>query len=77
MSLTEAPIDIILRIIAIESGEQTKRKLSSMGIQLDNKLIKLNSTNWGPVLIKNPDNGIYRLALGRKLAEKIRVTYED
>ena len=77
MSLTEAPIDIILRVIAIESGEQTKRKLSSMGIQIDNTLIKLNNTRWGPVLIKNQDNGVYRLALGRKLAEKIRVSYAD
>lgn len=76
MSLTEAPIETKLQIIGIDSGEHSKRKLSSMGIQIDNFIVKLNDTKWGPVLVKNPENGMNKLALGRHLAEKIIVKYE-
>ncbi len=76
MSLTDAPVDIVLKIVEISSGEHSKRKLSTMGIQIDNSIVKLNDTRWGPVLVKNPENGMNRLALGRHLAEKIIVRYE-
>jgi len=77
MSLTEAPAEIKLKVNAILSGKDVLRRLSSMGIHIDDELIKLNNPKWGPVLIQNISNGTNKLAIGRGLAENILVEYED
>ncbi len=76
MSLAEAPKDRVLRVVLIDSGEETKRKLSAMGIHLDNEVVKINNPKWGPVLIRNAEDGASKLAIGRRIAEKIKVSYE-
>lgn len=77
MSLTDAPIEKTLRVIEIISGIEAKRKLNSMGIHIEDRLVKLNNQKWVPVLIKNVDNGSNVLALGQGLASKIIVEYEN
>ncbi len=77
MSLTEAVKEKKLRINAILSGREALRRLSSMGIHVDDELIKLNNPKWGPILVQNISNGTSKMALGRGLAEKILVEYGD
>jgi Fe2+ transport system protein FeoA len=77
MSLTEAPEGVELKVLKINAGLEAKMRLCSMGIQLDNTLVKINKTNWGPVLVKCFDNSPNKLAIGRNIAEKIEVIYEN
>ena len=76
MSLAEAPKDTVLKVVFIDSGDETKRKLSAMGIHLDNEVVKIHNPKWGPILIKHVEAGASKLAIGRRIAEKIKVTYE-
>ncbi|MGA2296928.1 MAG: FeoA family protein [FCB group bacterium] len=76
MSLTDAPAYIKLKISAIESETEVKRKLTSIGIHNGDLLLKLNSSKIGAVLINNLSSGNSKLALGRGLADKIHVNYD-
>ena len=75
MVLSEAAAEKKLKINAILSGKEALRRLSSMGIHVDDELIKLNNPKWGPILIQNLSNGTNKIALGRGLAENILVEY--
>jgi Fe2+ transport system protein FeoA len=77
MSLAEASTEKKLKINAILSEKEALRRLSSMGIHIDDELIKLNNPKWGPILVQNISNGTNKLALGRGLAENILVEYGD
>jgi Fe2+ transport system protein FeoA len=77
MSLTEAPIDKKLLISDILSGTEVRRKLSSLGIHINDCVIKVNSTKWGPILLQNLSSGTSKVAIGRGLAEKILVDYDN
>ncbi|MDQ1266043.1 MAG: Ferrous iron transport protein [Bacteroidota bacterium] len=76
MTLIDATIEKTLRVSLIDSGEIAKRSLINLGIQVDDKLVKLNMGKRGPVLIKNMSNGAFKVAIGRGLADKIQVEYE-
>lgn len=75
MCLIEAPNDVELKVVAIQSDNRIKRKLNSMGIHIDDMLIKMRSLRWEPVLVKNIANDGLKLALDKELAEKIIVHY--
>lgn len=77
MCLYDAPSDITLKIIEIDPLCEAKHKLITMGLQPDDLLIKLNNPSWGPVLIKNVSNGATKIAIGKGLAKKIEVEYEN
>lgn len=77
MSLVEAPSEIMLKINEILSGNEMRRKLSNLGLHVDDVVIKVNDNKWGPVLLQNLTNDYVKVALGRGLAEKIIVTYEN
>ena len=76
MFLSDAPSFKRLKILDINSGDDTKRKLLSMGIHPEDYCIKLSESNWGAILIQNISSGATKLALGRVLANKIIVEYE-
>jgi Fe2+ transport system protein FeoA len=73
MSLSEAPAEIELKICNIVSGVEAKRKLGSLGLRVDDMLIKKNDSRWGPILVQNLSTGALKVALGRGLADKIIV----
>lgn len=75
MSLCDAQKDKELKVLNITSGEVSKRKLNSLGIHQNDVIIKLNSSKHGPVLIKNLYSDSSMLAIGKGLAEKIKVSY--
>ncbi|ROL61398.1 ferrous iron transport protein A [Bacteroidetes/Chlorobi group bacterium ChocPot_Mid] len=77
MSLAEAQAEKKLKINSIATGKEALRRLTAMGIHIDDEIIKLNNPKWGPVLVQNISNGQNKLALGRGLAEKILVEYEN
>lgn len=75
MSLLDAPIDTKLIILEICSGIEAKRKLTSMGIHINDSIVKINEAKWGPLLVQNLSNGSDKIAVGRGLASKIMVSY--
>ncbi len=75
VDLLSAPSGMDLEIQGIEAGSIAKRRLISMGIHVGDKLIKLGNSSWGPVLIKNITLNSSKIALGRRLAAKIKVGY--
>ena len=77
MSLTDAPANMILKISSIHSGSEVRKKLLALGIHIDDNVMKVGAAKWGPVLVKNLSTDSSKLALGRGLAEKINVEYEN
>ena len=73
ISLTDAPGDKRLKIIAILGGYGIHRKLLSLGFH-KNDIIELDSKSIlkGPILIKYVSSGS-SVALGRGIAQKIMV----
>jgi Fe2+ transport system protein FeoA len=77
INLVEAPPDNELEVIQIEAGTSAKQRLISMGVHAGDKIIKYNGSSWGPVLIKNITVNSSKIAIGRGLASKILVGYEN
>ena len=73
MTLTKAPKDKKLRIVAIDGGTGVRRRLFSLGFH-KNDIIELDSKSIlrGPVLIRNI-NSDSTVAVGRGIAQKIMV----
>jgi Fe2+ transport system protein FeoA len=76
-NLEDAPSNLTLKIIDIESGSETKRRLHSMGLYVDDSLLKVNDAKHGPILIQNTGSRTSKVALARSLAEKITVEYDN
>ena len=76
MSLFEAPKNVELKVVEIDAGIDSKRKLLSIGIRPDDFIIKLSSPSIGAILVRNISTGSTRLAVGRGLARKIEVEYQ-
>jgi Fe2+ transport system protein FeoA len=76
IDLLEAPSDTELEVLEINAGILAKKRLIGMGIHRGDKLIKYNGSSWGPVLIKNSTLNSSKIAIGKRLAAKIRVAYD-
>lgn len=76
-NLLNAPSDIELEVKEINAGILAKRRLISMGIHTGDKVVKYNGSSWGPVLIKNVTLNSSKIAIGKRLAFKILVDYEE
>ncbi len=77
INLVEAPANIELEVLEIDSGLFARKRLISMGVHPGDKLVKLSSSSWGPVLLKNVTLESSKIAIGRRLANKISVSYEE
>ena len=77
INLLDAPSNKELEVLEINSGRMAKRRLISMGIHAEDKLIKYSNSSWGPVLIKNVTLNAAKVAIGKRLASKILVGYEE
>jgi Fe2+ transport system protein FeoA len=77
INLVEAPPGNELEVIEIDAGMSAKHRLISMGVHAGDKIIKYNGSSWGPVLIKNITVDSSKIAIGRGLAAKILVGYEN
>jgi Fe2+ transport system protein FeoA len=75
IDLVSAPTDTKLEVLEINAGITAKKRLISMGIHTGDKLIKYNGASWGPVLVKNITLNSTKIAIGRRLAAKIRIGY--
>ena len=77
INLADAPSNKELEVIKIDAGKAANQRLISMGVHSGDKIIKYNGSSWGPVLIKNTTLDCSRIAIGKGLAFKILVGYED
>jgi len=77
INLLEAPPDVELEVKEINAGTFASKRLVSMGLHTGDKLVKFGKASWGPVLIKNVSLNASKIAIGRRLANKILVTYEE
>ena len=76
MVLSDAPVNVELRIQKINAGKEAKKKLVTIGIRTDELLLKISDAKWGPVLVKPLSHGNSKIAIGRVIANKIEVGYE-
>ena len=77
INLVDAPSNSELEVIEIEAGTSAKQRLISLGVHSGDKIIKYNGSSWGPVLIKNITLDSSKIAIGRGLASKILVSYDN
>ncbi|MCP4146145.1 MAG: hypothetical protein GY757_00205 [bacterium] len=77
VDLLNAPSQSELVVIEIKAGSVAKKRLISMGIHAGDKLKKYTDSTWGPVLIKNTTLNSSKIAIGKRLASKITVGYEE
>jgi Fe2+ transport system protein FeoA len=77
LNLVEAPPNSELEVIEIDAGTSAKQRLISMGVHAGDKIIKYDGSSWGPILIKNITVDSSKIAIGKGLASKILVGYEN
>jgi Fe2+ transport system protein FeoA len=77
INLLKAPSNVELEVIEIEAGTVAKKRLISMGIHAGDRLVKHNGSSWGPVLIRNVTLNSSKIAIGKRLASKIKVKYDE
>lgn len=77
MSLAEAYPERKLKVVDIRSGYEARRRLNSMGLHIDDYIVKINYSKHGPVIFRNAIQQSQVLAIGYNLAEKIIVEYEQ
>ncbi|MBI5326202.1 MAG: ferrous iron transport protein A [Ignavibacteriae bacterium] len=77
MRLSEAPLNVELRISEIKTNKEMKRKLNTLGIQTDELLLKIYDAKWGPILVRPLSNGNSKIALDRNVAKSIKVKDEN
>jgi len=77
INLLDAPSNTELEVLGINAGHMAKQRLISMGIHVEDKLVKYTNSSWGPVLIKNVTLNSTKIAIGRRLASKIMVGHEE
>ena len=75
IDLVNAPSNIELEVVEINSGNTAKKRLISMGLHPGDKIIKLYCSSWCPILVKNNTMDSSKIAIGRRLASKIHVRY--
>ena len=77
INLEEAPANSELEVLDIDAGHFAYKRLIAMGIHPGDKLKKFNDSSWGPVLVQNITLNSSKIAIGRRLAQKILVSYEN
>ncbi len=73
MKLIDAPDKIRITLLQISASDEVRRRLNTMGLYINDVLVRMNDSRWGPILIQNLSNRSSKIALGRRLAEKIFV----
>ena len=71
MTLTESPLDVTLTVSCIDAGQGATSRLTSMGILPGEDLKLLSRGQHGPLVVEVKGT---RVAIGRGLAVKVRVT---
>jgi Fe2+ transport system protein FeoA len=76
INLLDAPSNIELEVVEIDAGMKAKTRLISMGLHAGDKVLKYNNNSWCPVLFRNITLNSTKIAIGKRLAERIMVRYE-
>ncbi len=75
INLSDAPAEKRLKVLNINAGQDIKKRLSVMGLHINDVLIKQTWAKWGPILVENTSNSNSKVAIGRGLADKIMVEF--
>lgn len=73
MLLSETNNDQIVKIVAIETGKNAKQRLLALGIHPEDIVQVVSNPAFGPILIRNLSKDNARIAIGRGIAQKIKV----
>lgn len=73
MTLLQAPENVLLKIVEINSGIQLKKQLTTLDLFVAESIIKLKGARFGPIVIQKVEDGHQKFAIGRGVAEKIIV----
>lgn len=77
INLLKAPSNVELEVKEIDAGIMAKKRLISMGIHAGDCLVKYNDSSWGPVLVQNVTTNSTKIAIGKRLASTIKVSYTE
>jgi len=75
MFLTEANNEKIVKIVSIDTGKGAKQRLIALGLHPNDLIQIVSNPGFGPILIKNISKNDARIAIGRGIAQKIKVEY--
>lgn len=73
MFLTEANDEKVLKVVSIEAGKNVKQRLIVLGLHPNDLIQVISNPGFGPILIKNLSKDNARIAIGRGIAQKIKV----
>lgn len=73
MFLTEANDEKVLKVVSIEAGKNVKQRLIALGLHPNDLIQVISNPGFGPILIKNLSKDNARIAIGRGIAQKIKV----
>ncbi|MCX7908242.1 MAG: ferrous iron transport protein A [Ignavibacteria bacterium] len=73
MLLSEVNNEKVVKVVAIDTGNIAKQRLLALGIHPNDILQVVSNPSFGPVLIKNLSKDNARIAIGRGIAQKIKV----
>lgn len=73
MLLSEVNNDSVVKIVSINVGKNAKQRLFALGIHPNDLVQVVSNPSFGPVLVKNLSKDNTRVAIGRGIAQKIKV----
>ncbi len=73
MFLTEANDEKVVKVISIDGCKNVKQKLIALGLHPNDLIQVISNPGFGPILIKNLSKDNARIAIGRGIAQKIKV----
>lgn len=73
MLLSEVNNDSVVKIVSIDVGKNAKQRLFALGIHPNDLVQVVSNPSFGPVLVKNLSKDNTRVAIGRGIAQKIKV----
>jgi Fe2+ transport system protein FeoA len=65
------------KITKIDAGTEARHRLNSMGIHVNDNYIKRGGNGKGPVIIQNHSSHATQVAIGRGLAESVKIEVLD
>jgi Fe2+ transport system protein FeoA len=77
INLAEAPADVELEVLELKTGMVARQRLLAMGVHAGDRVRKYPHSGHGAVLIANITMNSSKVAIGRGLADRIMVGYEE
>lgn len=73
MLLSEVNNNDIVKVVSIDAGKNAKQRLYALGIHPNDVIQVISNPSFGPILVKNLSKDNTRVAIGRGIAQQIKV----